>query len=309
LSFDLYFCSPKGGRVDFDVLTVWAKERGPFARNSDQLWYSNEDTGVYFTLDFERNEPETPEDARVPDGFFDSGLSFNLNFNRPSFFAYEAMPFVEQMAKHFGLWVFNPQSNESEVADKVESESLIESWLEHNRRAILTLTQQEPSFSRPLVMPIEQSLYLWRFNRAKRNLSQICADELYVPHLAPVHQKDSKTVSRAFTCTQGVPTIVPESEWVFVVRGKKGFFTPKGKHEVGVVSRDTFNKLLHGRVEALEFLETKVHVIRPESAKKVGDLLKSLERMLDRAEFEVIGADSFIDIELPIEHRPRGPET
>jgi|HubBroStandDraft_6_1064221.scaffolds.fasta_scaffold34843_2 hypothetical protein len=299
MSFDLYFCSPKSGRVDFDAVAAWAQERGPFVRNPHQLWYSNEDTGVYFSLDFEPNEPETPEDARVPEGVFDSGLSFNLNFNRPSFFGHEAMPYVEQLARRFNLRVFNPQSNAPNFATEAEAKNLTESWLDHNRRAILTLTEQEPSFANSLYMPLEHSLYLWRFRMAKEKLKLICGEELYLPRLTPVHQKDSKVVSRAFTCTQGVPTIVPENEWVFVVRGKKSFFKPKGKPEVGVIGRETFDKLLEGYIEPFEFSETEVQVIRAESVKKVGDLLRSLERMLGRPEFEVVGADSFVDIELP----------
>jgi len=299
MSFDLYFCSPKSGRIDFDAVAAWAKERGPFVRNPNQLWYSNEDTGVYFSLDFESNEPATPEDARVPEGAFDSGLSFNLNFNRPSFFGYEARPHVEQLARRFDLRVFNPQSNAPDFATEAEAKNLTESWLDHNRRAILTLTEQEPSFPSPPYMPLEHSLYLWRFGIAKAKLKLICGEDLYVPRLAPVHQKDSKVVSRAFTCTQGVPTIVPESEWVFIVRGKKSFFKPKEKPEVGVISRETFNELFDRYIEPFEFSETGVRVIRPESVKKVGNLLKSLEGMLERSEFDVVGTDSFVDIELP----------
>src|SRR5277367_5058457 len=299
MSFDLYFCSPKSGRIDFDAVAAWAKERGPFVRNPNQLWYSNEDTGVYFSLDFESNEPATPEDARVPEGAFDSGLSFNLNFNRPSFFGYEAMPHVEQLARRFDLRVFNPQSNAPDFATEAEAKNPTESWLDHNRRAILTLTEQEPSFPSPPYMPLEHSLYLWRFGIAKAKLKLICGEDLYVPRLAPVHQKDSKVVSRAFTCTQGVPTIVPESEWVYIVRGKKSFFKPKEKPEVGVISRESFNELFDRYIEPFEFSETGVRVIRPESVKKVGNLLKSLEGMLERSEFDVVGTDSFVDIELP----------
>src|SRR5690348_4145309 len=232
MSFDLHFCSPDGTRVNFEAVAEWAKQRGPFVRNPGQLWYSNEDTGVYFSLDFEPDGPETSEDARVPAGVFDSGLSFNLNFNRPSYFGYEAMPYVEQLARRFNLRVFNPQANEPEIATEAEAKNLIESWLNHNRWAILALMEPGPEFANPFHMPIEQSLYLWRFRMAKEQLKHACGAELFVPRLAPVHQKDSKVVGRAFTCTEGVPTIVPESEWVFVVRNKNGFPKPKKKPEV-----------------------------------------------------------------------------
>ena len=73
-------------------------------RNDAQLWYENPKTGVYFSIDFEPKAPESPGDAPpIPDGYFDTGLSFNLNYNRPSYFGFEAMPFVEQVAARFGL--------------------------------------------------------------------------------------------------------------------------------------------------------------------------------------------------------------
>ncbi|MGB8474591.1 MAG: hypothetical protein WCE61_10965 [Candidatus Acidiferrum sp.] len=209
------------------------------------------------------------------------------------------MPYVEQLARRFNLRVFNPQANEPEIATEAEAKNLIESWLNHNRWAILALMEPGPEFANPFHMPIEQSLYLWRFRMAKEQLKHACGAELFVPRLAPVHQKDSKVVGRAFTCTERVPTIVPESEWVFVVRSKNGFLKPKKKPEVGVISQETFNELLQRYVEPFEFSETRVQVIPPGSVKKVGDILRSLERMLPRSEFETIGTDSFVDIELP----------
>ena len=45
----------------------------------------------------------------------------------------------------------------------------------------------------------------------------------------------------------------PESEWGFIVRGKKGFFKPREKPEVGVISRETFNESLDGHIEPFHF--------------------------------------------------------
>lgn len=299
MSFDLHFCSPQAGRIDFESVAAWAEQRGPFIRNPHQLWYRNEDTGVYFSIDFEPEEPKTPDDSPIPAGYFDSGLSFNLNFNRPSFFGYEAMPFVAELAGRFGLWVFNPQSDQTEIAREVETSRLIESWLDHNQRAISTLMQEEPSFSDPFHMPVERSIQLWRFDRAKEKLKQICGEEIFVPRLVPIHRKGSKSVGRAFTCTESVPTVVPESEWVFVVPAKNGLFRPKKKSEVGVISSETFQELLRQQIEPFDFPDTRLQVIRPQSVRKVGRLLASLDRMLNRAEFEILSKDSFVDIELP----------
>ena len=231
MSFDLYFCSPKGERVDFDAVAgmVQGKEGLSFATllNSGTATKILASISVWISSLMNRQRPRTRGFLRaclIP------GLSFNLNFNRPSFFGFEAMPYVEELSKRFNLQVIDAQQwEEPVVATEAESKSLISSWLDHNRRGILALMEQDPSSANPLHMPLEHSLYLWRFRMAKKKLKLICGEELYVPHLTPVHQKDSKVVSRAFTCTQGVPTMVPESEWVFIVRGKKGFFQTQGK--------------------------------------------------------------------------------
>jgi hypothetical protein len=43
---------------------------------------ANPKSGVYFSIDFAADTAESPDDAPLmPDGYFDSGLSFNLNAN------------------------------------------------------------------------------------------------------------------------------------------------------------------------------------------------------------------------------------
>lgn len=300
MGFDLYFCWRTDKRLDFDEVAAWAKDAGNFAQSDRQLSYENPKTGVYFSLDFDPQGSETPENSPIPSGYFDSGLSFGLNFNRPSFFGYEAMPVVEQIAKHFGLSVVDPQidADEPVLMMEVDSKELIDSWLKHNRWAILTLVE-DPSFAHPHRMPIVPSLYLWRFNMVKAELERACGEEIFVPKLVPVHRKGGVEVGRGFTYTQGVPTIIPESEWVFVVRSKKSFFNPKAKQEVGVISMETFRQSLDGYIKEFQWKDPSVGVIRAESVGKVSKLLQSIDHMLDRPEFEAVGTDSFVDVELP----------
>jgi hypothetical protein len=83
MSFDLYFCCTKNERVTFDEVKKWAEAIEHFKRNETQLWYANPNTGVYFSIDFASGAAESPDDAPlIPDGSFESGLSFNLNPRR-----------------------------------------------------------------------------------------------------------------------------------------------------------------------------------------------------------------------------------
>ncbi len=177
MSFDLYFCWLKKERLDFEAVATWAVGIENFSRKGSQLWYENPTTGVYFSFDFDPQGSETLENSPVPNEYFDSGLSFGLNFNRPSFFGYEAMPFVERLAKRFGLCIVDPQVDADE----------------------------------PVLMT-----------------------------------------------------------------------------EIGSKS-----------LKAFQWPDPPVQVISSESTEKVGRILQPIDSMLARSEFEVIGADAFIDIELP----------
>jgi hypothetical protein len=116
--------------------------------------------------------------------------------------------------------------------------------------------------------------------------------------LFPVQKKGDKRAYRASVYTEGLPTIVPECEWVFVVRQKKRLFRSKGEPEVTAISVDTFHAALAGCISPFRW-QPDVQLISPESAEKAGKMIQAVERSLPRSEFEVLGMDSFVDIDLP----------
>src|SRR5262249_20117339 len=173
MSFDLFFCSREPKRLDFEAVAKWAEKMGYFKRDKDQLWYQNPDTGVYFSIEYD----EMPEDSPVPAGCHDTGLSFNLNYNRASFFGYEAMPVVARLVQDFSLGVYNPQAEEDAQAMRygVDAETLLHSWLDHNRWAILALVHENAAHTEH--MPRTKSLPMWRYMSQKRDLEQQLAAE------------------------------------------------------------------------------------------------------------------------------------
>jgi len=301
MSFDLYFCWRKPERMNFDEVTAWSKGIECFKRSDTQLWYSNPKTGVYFSFDFEAKAPESPDDGPdIPDGYFDSGLSFNLNYNRPSYFAFEAMPIVEKLASEFGLGVANPQGNLDghESAIVADSELLVQSWANSNKRAILLMMEQ-PQASRPLSMPAAASRYLWLYGKSKAELERTCGEGVFVPSLVPAQRKGEPKAGRFTVYTESLPTIIPECEWVCIVRRKTGFFRLKEKHDVSVISSETFREVLGTYLKPFQWENPTVQIIRSEFAEKAGAVVHSIEHTLSRTEFEVIGTDSFVDIEFP----------
>jgi len=300
MSFDIFFCWPKNERVNFDDVKRWAEAIECFKQNGTQLWYANPDTGVYFSIDF-AGTPESPDDAPlIPDGYFDSGLSFNLNYNRPQYFALEAMPIVAHLATRFGLSLIDPQKDwdAPPVTRVADAEVLVSSWINHNERATHAL-MQDPDFSNPLHMTAQDSVYLWRYTKAKPDLERACGEDMFVPRLVPIQRKGSRQVGAAFTYTQGIPMIVPESEWVILVRKNRRFSLKKKAQEITVINARTFAELLAGCIRPYDWPELNVQMITPESAQKAAEITSKIDRTLPRSEFDVIEKDAFVDIQLP----------
>jgi hypothetical protein len=117
--------------------------------------------------------------------------------------------------------------------------------------------------------------------------------------LVPVQRKGQTKAGRATVYTEGLPTIVPECEWVFIVTRRKALFRSKKEHEVAAVSFETFREMLGGYIRPFHWRDPEVQIIGPESAERAGKLIPAIDHTLPRSEFEVIGTDSFVDIDLP----------
>ena len=146
-------------------------------------------------------------------------------------------------------------------------------------------------------MPAAASLYLWRYGKSKAALERTCGEGVFVPSLVPVQRKGETKAGRFTVCTEGIPTIFPECEWVCIVKRKRGLFRLKEKHDVSVISSETFREVLGAYLKPFPWENPTVQIISPELAEKAGKVIHSIEHTLSRTEFEVIGTDSFVDIE------------
>jgi hypothetical protein len=297
MSYDLFFCWERQEYINFGAVCSWIEKIGCFKRKDNQLWYQNENTGVYFSLDFAGEPSPETEGPEIPPGYFDTGLSFNLNFNRPSCFGHEAMPIVENVAAEFELSVFDPQARDPEslLLRDVRSQELLGSWLENNRNAILTMVEHA-GLATPLQMPLSKSLYRWKYARNKKDLETKCGQDIFVPTLSPVRRTGSNQVELAFVCTQGVSCLVPTSDWVFIVRERKAHFWSGKQSEIGVVSAGKFRDLVAGKLGAFDS-DLSLHLLPPEHIPDVDTVLQHCEFEFPREEFEGIALDAFVDIE------------
>jgi hypothetical protein len=305
MSFDLFFCWNRQERINFEAVCSWSDDLACFERNDNQLWYRNEDSGVYFSLDFEPKQPAEGEGPEIPEGYFDTGLSFNLNFNRPSYFGYEAMPVVENLSRRFGLFAFDPQARdlENQLWRDVKSHDLLQGWLEHNRRAILTMIEHA-GLDTPPQMLLEKSTYRWNYSIKKKELQRKCGDQIFVPTLSPIRRRGSSEAQLAFAYTQNVPCLVPDSDWVLLVRNKKAHLWSTAHSEVGILSARRFRELVSGHLETFDSNEDSLQVLSPKATSGVNKHIQNCEFEYPKEEFEVLAPDGFVDVEIGPGSRP-----
>jgi len=305
MSFDLFFCWDRPERINFEAVCSWSDGLACFKRNDSQLWYSNEDTGVYFSLDFEGKQPAGGERPEIPEGYFDTGLSFNLNFNRPSYFGYEAMPVVENLSMGFGLSAFDPQARDSEhlLLRDVTAHDLLQGWLENNRNAILAMIEQA-GLETPPQMLLEKSMYRWSYSNKRKDLQRKCGDQIVVPTLSPIRRRGSSQAQLAFAYTQDVPCLVPNCDWVLIVRKKEAHFWSATSSEVGILSARRFRELVSEHLKSFDSNEGSLQVLSPKATLDLKKRIQNCKFEYPKEEFEVLALDGFVDIEMGPGSRP-----
>lgn len=84
MSYDLFFYKRKNAATTSGVIADYLNRRLHHEHEFANQWlYENENTGVYFTINRDRNLIEDEGDHGSL--FQYTGLSFNLNYLRPSF--------------------------------------------------------------------------------------------------------------------------------------------------------------------------------------------------------------------------------
>ena len=186
MSFDLFLSARKGESMpDQRDLAAWAKKRGNFKANEQQLAYENAATGVYFTLDRE-----------------DDSLALNLNYCRPTFFALECFDVLADLAKQYSLETSDPQGDGEPQA--FNAEQLIASWRKGNQFACKAMTQLKKELP---YLEETKATELWRYLREYPRLKKEYDDEVFVPQVLVVEHNG--TVLRGAHLTRPTSYIWP----------------------------------------------------------------------------------------------------
>ena len=114
----------------------------------------------------------------------------------------------------------------------------------------------------------------WDYSNKKKDLERKCGDQIFVPTLSPIRQRGSSQVQLAFVYTQDVPCLVPDFDWVLVVRKKEAHFWSAAHSEVGILSARRFRELVSGHLKNFDSNEDSLQVLSP---KATSDLKKRIQ--------------------------------
>lgn len=221
MSFDLFFF---GGRAVtqsaliryFQGASVWYRFQ-QLDSGDLRVLYVNQVTGVYCWFDCQPQAPG-PDGA----GLQYTGVSFGLNYGRPSFFALEAMAEVEAFAAHFDLLVEDPQDEpggRGPKAPRVRSAAeLVASWQRANSQAL-------PLFGMPY-LPRARSDSFWQYTRHRDEL-QVRYPELMLPPMFVFRENATGTLFTTAAWWEGVAQCFPPCDRIVYGRKAQGLY---GRH-------------------------------------------------------------------------------
>ena len=294
MSFDLFFCRPDRSIPSIPELKAYFSTLPHFQTNDAddggvQFWYQNEATGVYCDFSY------SPLDATELEGCGASGLSFNLNYVRPSFFAYETMPLVEAFCKRFDLTV---EDHQAETKGPADASQLIASWRSQNAKAMGSMVQMAKEEGMDLhYLPEQRATEWWRYMRVQQKLEQLMTDDIFVPSVL-ILLSPAKQLLTVMVWPQGIPQFFPPCDYVYVSREKKRIFGTK--EEAGLVPYRSVLATIEPLLDDYEHEGLQIKYLNPEKTAGVAQLVQKLHlEPVELSEYTQIASDQFHDVAAP----------
>lgn len=228
MSYDLRFYKRLDARQlapdevkDFCAARSWFQKETPIGDGHDfQICYDNAETGTNFSLEYHDPKVQTADDETVvPEGFVDTGLSFNINYGRPPSHGREAMPVVKDLMDALDVFVADPQDHEIGGTDQPKqcgAWELIQTWDAGNMILARTEYVSRATITRGRT-----------YMDARDRIQEALGDGYYVPSLFFMRRKgrrrfralDAK-VRVVSTWTDGIPALFPRCDNVILLQRK-----------------------------------------------------------------------------------------
>lgn len=305
MSHNLHFFTREPRTFDPSLLIAWARK---FARLTTKLSntglqfaYRNPDTGVHFDFDF---EPAAGDDGDwvSPDGCFRTGIALSLTYGRPTYFAYESMPLVEDLAQGFDLLVMDAQA-ESARPGPCNVEELIRSWRDNNRRAVRTMATQGliDSFH---YLPEEKADLFWAYRSQRAGYAKRLGEEVFVPEIflfAPEGRRECVTTVSWNGC---FPMIFPRVDYFVLVRSNRALFgLGKAVERIEYAPAPWVLEQIAGALAPFDGTDD-LSILTPDQARRHARTFRRIAGEPFADAFSSVALDAFIDVDFLSESPP-----
>jgi len=290
MSYDLFFVER-----DFDLtreaFKAYFTNRLHYEVTANQTWYTNEDTGVYFSFDLGGDVGETGERAENTQGTAASAVvSFSLNLNRPTYFSMEAALEVHQFVRTFCLSVFDPQVDNNPNND-FGTETFLRTWQETNRIACSAVREGDNAV--PKTYARDALLRIWEWNFARETLQRAVGEDIFIPKIS--FGWASESVKSFVVWTDGIASFIPEVDVVLLLRNQHRSEQASDVEilmapwaQVGALVREypvSSSPIVHYQ---LRYSEPPLPILR---------FFRERHARITKEDFVIIGADSVLDSE------------
>jgi hypothetical protein len=304
MSYDLYFYQRVGQKFEQERVRTYFLNQSGFTINGSlpgswQAWYENDVTGVYCSFDYDELIEEDSAPPSAPEFSF-TGLCFNINYHRPTFFALESMPLVCHVAETFRFLVGDPQEDTGDLIVPIQPaiEALVGSWERHNAGAVPAV-HQDPDDEPPyLYYPREKAIYWWGYTRAKDTFQDQIEDDVFVPSICLFRRGDEKVVRSFILWSDALPQVFPKADYVLynvMAQDKKG--TAYSKRRELLPWRGVMEELQ----PLLDPCDGPVADLVVTPSHRTQELRKIFSRIEGPTfrDFQFVGPDGFVDVYLP----------
>lgn len=220
------------------------------------------------------------------------GLSFSLNYVRPTFFARESFDALGRVCSELGLQVVDQQGDD-ETATPCDPEELERSWIQGNElsvQAVSGTTGEKPPWLEPA-----RAFAWWEYARVRKQIEdEFLASNygVFVPNVMLAVDLPMNHVVRMVAWTDSIPFVVPACDLFVIGRPKKRLVGRK--LEQGLAPAETVLAAIESHLTPFEH---GLRILAPDSAEAARPAFDALQvGPLEPTRYEGVAPDGFVDV-------------
>lgn len=204
MSYDL-FLKPENNKFSKGDFDRYFSGRKNYNVEGCQAWYQNEDTGVNFLFELQDESDRDENEEFYP-------VAFNMNYFRPSYFAYEAEPEVRSFINEFSMIVDDPQAHGMGIGE-YSTEKFLKGWAYGNEFGYQSILRDHPDVA---TLPETVLKSVWEWNHNKEKLQNSVTDDVFVPRIMLLSYRGN--VVTAVVWPDAIPSVIPEVDILLIGR-------------------------------------------------------------------------------------------